>query len=39
MLTPSLADYMACLDRDDLPGVGELMLDSAERLARPAPIS
>lgn len=29
----SLADYTACLDRGDWPGVGELMLDSAHRLA------
>jgi len=33
MHTPSLADYMACIDRDDWPGVGELMLGSARKLA------
>ena len=32
----SFADYVACLDRGDWPGVGELMLDSAEKLARAA---
>jgi len=31
--TPSLADYAACLDRGDWPGVAALMLDSARRLA------
>lgn len=30
----SLADYVACLERDDLAGVGALMLTSADRLAR-----
>lgn len=30
----SLADYVDCLDRDDLKGVGELMLVSAEKLAK-----
>ena len=30
----SLADYTACLERGDWPGVAELMLDSAEKLAR-----
>ena len=34
MHTPSLADYIACLDRGDLQGVGELMLQSAEKLKR-----
>ena len=34
MHTPSLADYIACLERGDLPGVGELMLQSAEKLKR-----
>jgi aspartate racemase len=34
MHTPSLADYVACLDRSDWPGVGELMLASAHKLAR-----
>jgi aspartate racemase len=31
--TPSLADYVACLDRDDWRGVAELMLGSAGKLA------
>jgi aspartate racemase len=30
----SLAEYMQCIDRDDWPGVGELMLASADKLAR-----
>jgi aspartate racemase len=34
MHTPSLADYVACLERGDLGGVGELMLASAEKLAK-----
>ena len=34
MHTPSLADYVACLDRGDRQGVAALMLDSAARLAR-----
>ena len=34
MHTPSLAYYVACLDRGDLPGVGELMLASAQKLAK-----
>jgi aspartate racemase len=34
MHTHSLADYMSCLHRDDWQGVGELMLASAEKLAR-----
>jgi len=34
MHTPSLADYVARLGRGDLGGVGELMLASAEKLAR-----
>jgi aspartate racemase len=34
MHTPSLADYMAPIYRNDWPGVGELMLASAEKLAR-----
>jgi len=34
MNTPSLADYVACLDRGDLQGVGELMLASAHKLAK-----
>ncbi len=31
--TPSLADYVACLDRGDWRGVAELMLGSARKLA------
>jgi aspartate racemase len=34
MHTPSFADYVRCLDRDDWHGVGELMLVSADKLAR-----
>ncbi len=34
MHTPSLADYVVFLDRDDWKGVGDLMLRSAEKLAR-----
>jgi aspartate racemase len=30
----SLADYMECIHRSDWPGVGELMLSSAEKLAK-----
>ncbi len=33
MHTHSFADYVACLDRGDWQGVGELMLDSAHKLA------
>ena len=33
MHTPSPADYVACLERGDLDGVGALMLASAEKLA------
>jgi aspartate racemase len=33
MHTPSLADYVACLDHDDWNGVAELMLGSAQKLA------
>ncbi|MFN5525038.1 MAG: aspartate racemase, partial [Bradyrhizobium sp.] len=33
MHTPSLADYVVCLDRGDLAGVAELMLVSARKLA------
>lgn len=33
MHTPSLAAYVACLERGDLDGVAALMLDSARRLA------
>jgi aspartate racemase len=31
--TPSFADYVHCLERGDLAGVGELMLSSARKLA------
>ncbi len=34
MHTPSLADYMASIYRNDWPGVAELMLASAEKLAK-----
>ena len=34
MHTPSLSDYMACIYRDDWRGVGEIMLASANKLAR-----
>jgi aspartate racemase len=34
MHTHSLADYMACIYRGDWPGVGELMLASAHKLAK-----
>jgi len=34
MHTPSLADYVVHLDRDDWKGVGELMLVSAAKLAK-----
>jgi aspartate racemase len=34
MHTPSLADYMDCIYHDDWRGVGEIMLASAEKLAR-----
>ncbi|MGH6881260.1 aspartate/glutamate racemase family protein [Hypericibacter sp.] len=34
MHTPSLASYVACLERGDMAGVGALMLGSAEKLAR-----
>ena len=33
MHTPSLADYVVCLERGDLDGVANLMLASAEKLA------
>ena len=33
MHTPSLALYVECLERGDWPGVGELMLASAQKLA------
>jgi aspartate racemase len=32
--TPSLADYVVCLERNDWPGVANLMLASANKLAR-----
>jgi aspartate racemase len=34
MHTPPFNDYVACLERGDWPGVGSLMLESAEKLAR-----
>lgn len=34
MHTPSFADYVDCLDRGDTQGVADLMLGSAEKLAR-----
>ncbi len=34
MHTPSLAEYMTCIYRDDWRGVGELMLASADKLAK-----
>lgn len=34
MHTPPLADYLACFDRDDWSGVGDLMLASANKLAQ-----
>lgn len=34
MHTHPLAEYMKCIDRDDWEGVGELMLSSAEKLAK-----
>jgi aspartate racemase len=34
MHTPSLADYVRCLDANDWDAVAELMLSSAEKLAR-----
>ena len=34
MHTPSLADYVVHLERDDWPAVGELMLASAHKLAK-----
>src|ERR1700726_304136 len=33
MHTPSLAEYVSCIDRDDWRAVGELMLVSANKLA------
>jgi len=34
MHTPSLEDYVNCLERGDLPGVGDLMLASAHKLVK-----
>ena len=34
MHTPSLADYMECIYKDDWQGVGEIMLASADKLAK-----
>jgi len=34
MHTHSLAEYMKCIDRGDWPGVGDLMLSSAGKLAK-----
>jgi aspartate racemase len=34
MHTHSLAEYVKCIDRDDWQGVGELMLSSANKLAK-----
>ncbi len=34
MHTPPLSDYVACLERGDMQGVADLMLASAEKLAR-----
>src|SRR2546429_168623 len=34
MHTHPLARYMKCFERDDWPGVGELMLSSAHKLAK-----
>ena len=34
MHTPSLAEYIECIDRGDWQGVGELMLSSANKLAK-----
>ncbi len=34
MHTHSLGEYMRCIDRDDWEGVGELMLSSANKLAK-----
>src|SRR5205085_6653769 len=34
MHTHSLADYVECINRDDWRGVGELMLSSANKLAK-----
>jgi len=34
MHTPPLSDYVSCLTRGDMKGVGDLMLSSAEKLSR-----
>jgi aspartate racemase len=34
MHTHSLAEYIKCIDGDDWQGVGELMLSSANKLAK-----
>jgi aspartate racemase len=34
MHTPSFGDYNECMERDDWPGVGAIMLDSAKKLAK-----
>ena len=34
MHTHSLAKYMRCIERNDWDGVGDLMLDSANKLAK-----
>jgi len=34
MHTPSLADYVACLENGDMEGVGDLMLASADKLQK-----
>src|SRR6185295_4707585 len=34
MHTHALAEHMKCIDRDDWAGVGELMLSSAQKLAK-----
>ena len=34
MHTPSFAEYVACLERGDVKGVGDLMLDSAHKLKK-----
>ena len=33
MHTPSFSEYVRCFDRDDVPGIAELMLASADKLA------
>ncbi|MDA7949433.1 MAG: amino acid racemase, partial [Hyphomicrobiaceae bacterium] len=34
MHTPPLSDYVACLERGDMEGVGRIMLDSADKLTQ-----